>query len=145
MRGDIKMEKKQETVETEEINDVVYKKEHVTFIIKPIRISQVERWANWCADRGLNTRKDQPKAFALAMDILEGRTHDLINSSKILESLETAVRAHDNLLKQIIIKIGELDAEPEEEEPNPNQVARDAVLKRKELREKAQQGDGKNA
>ena len=126
-------EKKQEgIVETEEIKDVTYHKDFVTFVVKPIRIEQVERWAKWCADRGLNTRKNQPKAFALAMDILEGKTQDIVNSGKHIQDIEKLLEVLDSR----ITKIEEaLSQQPEE--MDANEKARERVRKKKEKREQA--------
>ena len=84
----------------EEIKDVSYNKENIAFVIKPLHIDQARRWAKWCDDRGLS--KQHNKAFAFAMDILEGKTNEIISANNRLEILESLVKIHDSLIAQII-------------------------------------------
>ena len=130
-------EKKNESVvETEEMKDVEYKKDYVTFVIKPLRLIQVERWAKWCNDRGLSNRKEQPKAFALAMDILEGKTQDIINSGKHIQDIETLLQIFDKRLTDLETALNSTVNEPE---LDANEKARLEVRKRKEAREKVKE------
>jgi len=140
-------EKKKETkteqvvAKTEAVKDSIYKKDDVAFVIKPLHIDQAHRWAKWCNDRGYE--KQHHKAFALAMDILEGRTNDLINSSKILEGIEKNVRAHDELIKLIIDKVDELDSKPEvEENLDGNEAARLELEKKKSKKKIKSENEG---
>ena len=77
-----------------------------------------------------------------AMDILEGKTQDIINSGKHLEEIEMLLRKHDELLTSLVKSMSEINDrlnEPKEEEMDPNQKAREDARKRKEAREKARQ------
>jgi len=133
-------EKTEEVVaKTEEIKDTVYKKDYITFVIKPLPIDQAHRWAKWCNDRGMG--KQHHKAFALAMDILEGRTLDLINASKNIENFEKILRAHDELIKLLIDKVEELGSEPKLEEPDANEAARLAIQKKKAKKKQDEEGE----
>ena len=136
---DEKPVEKEVVTQLDELKDVSYRKEYVAFVLKPLHISQCERWARWCSDRGL--QKQHHKAFALAMDILEGKTQDLINSSSNFELLQRLVNTHDTLIEGILRKLGESE---NKEEENPNKTAIDTVRKRKEMREKAKEKELKN-
>ncbi len=130
-------DKGQEIVANNEpLKDTNYHKDYIAFVIKPLHIDQAHRWAKWCSDRGLD--KKHHKAFALAMDILEGKTQDIINSSKHLEDIELLLRKHDELLTSLVQSMSEMSDrlnEPQEEEPDANQKAREDAKKRKEKRE----------
>lgn len=133
-------EKKEVIADNEPLEDTNYHKNYVAFVIKPLHIEQAHRWAKWCDDRGLN--KQHHKAFALAMDILEGKTQDIINSSKRLDTIEMLINKQDQVLTSVVQNLSEINDrlnEPQEEEPDLNQTARETVRKRKEAREKAEQ------
>ena len=133
-------EKKEKEVvaNNEPLKDTNYHKDYIAFVIKPLHIEQANRWAKWCNDRGL--KKMHHKAFALAMDILEGKTQDIINSGKHLEDIEMLLRKHDEILTSLVQSMLEMNDrlnEPQEEKLDANQQAREDARKRKEKREQA--------
>ncbi len=137
MAKEEKNQDKEVVAKIEEIQDTNYRKDYISFVVKPLHIDQANRWARWCDDRGL--RKQHHKAFALALDILEGKTQDLINTSKILENMERALDAHDKLLTAIIQKLQDKQSEESEGELDPNAAARENVRIKKERRREAEE------
>ena len=106
----------EEKVETqlEQLPDTKYKKDYVTFVIKPLHIDICHRWAKWCDDRGLG--KNHNHAFALVLDIIENKTNELINSDARLSSMEKLLGAHDNLIKILLDELALLKEEPDVDE-----------------------------
>lgn len=138
-----KNEKEMEIVsKNETIKDTNYVKEHVAFVIKPLPVKQAHRWADWCAERGFE--KQHHKAFALAMDILEGRTTDLISSNNRLESLEKLVYVHDTILADLIAELQAMKNQPPVEEPSEEELTREKVRKKREMMKKKPVGGDKN-
>lgn len=139
METENKEKPEQEIVaKNEPIETTTRNKGYIGFVIKPLHIDQADRWAKWCDDRGLS--KQHHKAFALAMDILEGKTQDIINSGKHLEDIEMLLRKHDEVLTSLVKSMSEMNDrlnEPQEEEPDANHKAREDARKRKIAREEA--------
>lgn len=130
-------EKKEKEIiaDNEPLKDTNYQKDYIAFVIKPLHIEQAHRWAKWCDDRGL--KKHHNKAFALAMDILEGKTQDIINSDKHLEKIEMLLRKHDEVLTSVVQNLSEVNdrLNAPEEELDPNEKAKEDARKRKEKKE----------
>lgn len=119
-------EKKEEKIvaEIEEMPDTVYKKEHITFVIRKLPAKNAERWSKWCKDWGLEL--NHHTAFGLALDILEGKTKNLLEVDSRIATVEKLLQAHDGVLETLAIKFNEGG----DEELDANDIARIQAEKR---------------
>lgn len=115
----------EETAVIENIPNTEYKKENITFVIKNLPFKESDRWAKWAEKWGLSNHHHT--AFRLALELLEGKTENIIDLGSRLTTIENQLKNHNSILKQI----NENNDMQPEEEPDANQEARDWAAKRK--------------
>ena len=123
-------EEKENIAEIEELKDVNYRKDYVTFVIKNLHVEQAHRWMQWCSDRGY--RKNHHKAFALMLDVLEGKTKSL-NDEKI-EQLNERITVLESISNKLIEEVATNNEEPEIDEDEKTRIS--VRKKRKVMEEK---------
>lgn len=128
------VEKIQETsTETkfEELSNVNYKKDYVSFVIKPLHIDLCHRWSKWCDDHGFS--KMHNKAFAFALDLLENKSTDLINANKRLDDIEKLLNAHDKLIESFYMELYTLKENPVDDKKEQINSVLEQVRKKREM------------